>query len=545
MWLNRMRSGGRRKKITFIVISAIVSLLVWSIFESTYTSLLASDHRDDENISTALQLGALVFFVMLCFSNFACSLAIFYGAKDVPFLLALPISRRNFLAARGLVSCWNASWSTLLFGAPMFAGVLAVGDPSWVSLVVVLAGLAALLFLAAAIGILLSTLFVNVIPMTRFLEFFAVLITVFVLSLTFLAPEIGPEMPRHVRTTHGLEPQVLKTTLEFLQIFPSSLFSRSIMSALAGRADIGALSNLLLWCFAIGAITEWVFRRLFLRGWDFTFGLTRRERTLSTPGGGSLLLSQQTLALVRKERRMFLRDPAQAIQLLVILLLTFLYLFNLKNLRSLSFAAEESARWWQGVLGLANISLGGCIAAAIATRFVFTSVSIEGRAYPLIRATPMSLSKFLMGKYIAWFWPVCLITTTLLLSGGFALQLSELSLIYTFVISVSLTLGLVGLGVGMGAVYAHFDWDHSSSLQSSFGSLLFMLLSFVLILGTLLPAGFLFFTASVPNFGAELGFFAQFVPQLVAVLVVIAMNVIVARGAINAGRERLLELERS
>ena len=253
------------------------------------------------------------------------------------------------------------------------------------------------------------------------------------------------------------------------------------------------------------------------------------------------MVDQQLLAMMTKELKMFIRDPAQAVQFLVILLLTFLYLFNLKNLRNLPFAMEEGSHWWQATLGLANVSMGGCVAAAMATRFVFPSVSLEGRAYPLLMVTPMSVSKLLYAKCVAWFWPTCLVNTVLLISGGLALQLPPLALLYTLLVSIALSLGLVGLGVGMGAIYARFDWDQSSSISSSLGALLYMIFSFVLILVTLLPAGFLFVTACIPTFSEKLSFAMTVGPIAVAIAILLLVNLLVARGSLRSGVERLRE----
>ena len=42
-------------------------------------------------------------------------------------------------------------------------------------------------------------------------------------------------------------------------------------------------------------------------------------------------------------------------------------------------------------------------------------------------------------------------------------------------------IGLVGLSVGMGAYFAEFEWTHSSELTTGFGSLVYMLISVLLI----------------------------------------------------------------
>ena len=51
--------------------------------------------------------------------------------------------------------------------------------------------------------------------------------------------------------------------------------------------------------------------------------------------------------------------------------------------------------------------------------------------------------------------------------------------------------GIVGLGIGLGAYFAAFSWEHPSQLALSVGSLLYMLSSATLVLVNILPIGLL------------------------------------------------------
>jgi hypothetical protein len=56
-----------------------------------------------------------------------------------------------------------------------------------------------------------------------------------------------------------------------------------------------------------------------------------------------------------------------------------------------------------------------------------------------------------------------------------------------FALGAIMTFGLVGLAMGLGATFANFTWEHPSQLAASFGSLIYMLGSTVLILICLMP----------------------------------------------------------
>jgi len=542
IWFNRIRS--KKSKLGTVLLFLFCAAFFGALFIAT-RQLVAQKlvSQSELKLVGTLQIASIATMLMLIFGNFATALQGFYGAFDIPYLLALPLSRFELMLGRASSTVWNASWTTMLFCIPLCAGFLIGTNAPLVSILITFGGLVVLTVLCGLLGIIGATIFVNLVPTSRMLEFFVVVMTVFILFLAAVSPELGPQLPPASANLRKLGEHFEQNPYVFLAFTPPGIFAQMLLSSKAGVAPLRELTQLVLWLVSVGAVSGAIFSKLFLRGWNLTFAGRPRQRILETKKKGSLsrIFEQQLMAIVTKELKMFIRDPAQAIQFLVILLLTFLYLFNLKNLRNLSFSAEEGTYWWQATLGLANISMGGCVAAAMATRFVFPSVSMEGRAYPVLMVTPIEVPRLLFAKCVAWFWPTCLVNTVLLLSGAMALQLPPLALLYTFIISISLSLGLVGLGVGMGAVYARFDWDQSSSINSSLGALLYMLFAFILILITLLPSGFLFMTACVPAFANQLGIAMQFGPVAVSLLILLLMNFLVARGALKSGSERLRE----
>lgn len=542
--LLKNRFKQKRKKVATYLLPIGATLFFWVLYlgakQVVHDQLT---QKDELELASALILAAVMFMMMLIFGNFATALQGFFGAFDIPYLLALPLKRSELLLGRGLSTIWNGSWTALLFSIPLCLGYLSGAHASLLISVNVVVALILLTLISGFIGIAAATLFVNLVPTSRIFEFFVVLLVVFILFIAALAPELGTNLNPASEQLKDLSKHLKNNPMRLLELSPPGLFSQILVGAKNSELLVAPFCYLLVWTVSIVGTTIFLFNKLFQRGWNLTFAGKPKQKILGfkTIASQTRLVDQQLLAMMTKELKMFIRDPAQAVQFLVILLLTFLYLFNLKNLRNLPFAMEEGSHWWQATLGLANVSMGGCVAAAMATRFVFPSVSLEGRAYPLLMVTPMSVSKLLYSKCLAWFWPTCLVNTVLLISGGLALQLPPLALLYTLLVSIALSLGLVGLGVGMGAIYARFDWDQSSSISSSLGALLYMIFSFVLILVTLLPAGFLFITACIPAFSEKLSFTMTVGPIAVAIVILLLVNLLVARGSLRSGVERLRE----
>ena len=70
-----------------------------------------------------------------------------------------------------------------------------------------------------------------------------------------------------------------------------------------------------------------------------------------------------------------------------------------------------------------------------------------------------------------------------------ALDVEEELVLVSGVSGVILCYGLVALGIGMGAVFSQFEWEHPAQISMSLGSFLFMIGSILLLSLNLLPLG--------------------------------------------------------
>ena len=79
-------------------------------------------------------------------------------------------------------------------------------------------------------------------------------------------------------------------------------------------------------------------------------------------------------ALLIKDIKIFIRDPAQWSQVFVLIALVIVYVFNIVNLPRDNLVLMS-------VVSLLNIGLVGFILAGLISRFVFSSTSVEGQAF--------------------------------------------------------------------------------------------------------------------------------------------------------------------
>jgi ABC-2 type transport system permease protein len=185
--------------------------------------------------------------------------------------------------------------------------------------------------------------------------------------------------------------------------------------------------------------------------------------------------------LIKKDQAVFARDATQWSQLLIVFAIIVIYLVNFKYFE---IAADESLL---GDVGLYFFNLAACgfVIVALAGRFLFPAVSVEGRSFWLILQSPVSLEQFLIGKWFGAMIPIVII-------GQFLIWASYLlvgqNLAYCLMASLTMlvsTVGVTAMAVGFGAVYPQFHNPNAAKIASSFGAVIYMILGIFVIMITL------------------------------------------------------------
>ena len=468
---NRVVAEAQGRVINRDLLVVILSgLFIVGVYASTYSFIEKMSHHPQFTRFIAARLLHICLFafeMLLFLSSAIAALSYLFVAKDLQLLLMAPISRHRLYLSRLLAIAGNASWMFLLFGSPsLFAFGKALNMPVGFYVSAILMTIPFVLLPAIA-GSMLVLAFVNLVPPHRLRDI--LVLFAFVLACVILALGRGEAAPL------STEYQRMADLLQFLGQSkppgPSFLPSRWCFDVLAKfvNGETVSWNEPQLWLLFGGLVLSLIlssvaFDKYFLRGWGIA---SHSEKNLKGYGSGLntmigriiVPLNGQLRAICTKELRMFIRDTTQSLQMLMLLMLTFVYLYNFRTLRTAPHLGGDAIAWWNVVLSISNVTFGACVISAITTRFVFPSVSLEGRAYTLIRATPLTIEELLRYKFRTWFVPISLLAVVLLVSGSMAIQASIATIIATAFVAVSLASGIVGLGVGIGAVYAKFDWE--------------------------------------------------------------------------------------
>ncbi len=423
----------------------------------------------------------LTFLSMLLFSNLVSSLSTFFLARDLDLVQSTPVRQSAFFYARLLTTTMNSSWMVLFFSLPVFAAYGSVFGGGMTLYVWVAAILPLFLVIPASTGCLITHVLVRFLPARRIRDVLLFLGLFGFILMYFLFRFSQPE-----RLVH---PESFGNFMQFLSAMetPSSLFLPSNWSAeiLAGSlfqrdTDQGFFFALLAsYALFLPLAAHYVCSALYLDGWSKAQESRqgRRHRPLL-----DWLLDSVTRpfpviirALMLKDMKTFLRDTTQWSQLFLLIALIVVYLYNFKVLPL--DRSPMPAGTIRTVVAFANLGLAGFVLSAIAMRFAFPAVSLEGKAFWLLQTSPIALRSLLWSKFWVNFLPLLCLGELLIFLSNLMLKvppwMMALSLITIFLIAF----GVTTIGVGLGALYPNFNYENAAEIPTSFGGAISMMLS--------------------------------------------------------------------
>ena len=184
--------------------------------------------------------------------------------------------------------------------------------------------------------------------------------------------------------------------------------------------------------------------------------------------------------LLVKDVKVFLRDVSQWSQLLLLVALVLVYLYNFRVL-DLDRVPDMSGVI-KNAYAFLNMGMAGFVMATVTVRFVFPAVSAEGAAFWIIRTAPISLRDFLWSKFWTGLVPVLVLTECLIVVGNQFLGTDPFLKQVTAVAVGFMAFALVGLAAGLGARYPRFAADNPSQVAGSYGGVAFMVVAVLYVM---------------------------------------------------------------
>jgi ABC-2 type transport system permease protein len=427
-----------------------------------------------------LYLMFLILFGLLVISNIVSFSGAFYQSEDLELLLASPLSSLKIFFQRFFVTALATSLVSFIFVMPIilaYAFRFHAGLEFFLGMIFLLVPY---FCIPATIGFLAATLLAYAAPLRRSKIFFLFFILLF-LGAVWYGVELVQILISAKSNTQDLSKLLKIFSVASISWSPSTWLIECMDTFLKiGDSPILTRALLLFGSALIGlGLAGIVFERFHGKAYAESRSQSRTKQFSSSYGRRWIHYANASqrvsLSYVMRDGLLLIRDVAQLFQGVLLFGVFTIYIYNLRVFTGLSVVGPDS-KWWSHFLFISNFCMASFIALALCTRFVFPSISIEGRAfYTYLVKAPISFSHFLNTKFYTWFLVVATFQSIAMLLGTFASGGTS-SMIGLYVIcSIAFSYGIVGIAIGLGALYSRFDWEHLSQLAVGYGNIIFML----------------------------------------------------------------------
>ncbi|MEK6646674.1 MAG: hypothetical protein AABY84_08375 [Candidatus Firestonebacteria bacterium] len=439
-------------------------------------------------IAKLLSMVFLTFFTMLLFSNVVVSISTLYLSEDLNLLMANPIPVSVPFTMKGLETLINSSWMILIMSIPIFVAYGMVCKAEFIFYPVAVTIFIPFLLIATAIALFFTIFLMRIFPARRTRDIFVLLSIGFVCIVVVLFRLLQPERlvnPSEIVEVMQYIAELKAPTAPYL---PSYWASQAAIFALYRKWGQFYYYYSILWGSAIMVVFMLllVAKKNYYPAWcnaQETHEVKIKNTFLERINWDKIFnfLPSVTRVLLVKDIKIFRRDPTQWPQLLLLFSIVIIYLFNMHTLPLDKLPINIYSKYLKDLIFFLNMGFSGFIIAAVGARFVFSSVSMEGKSYWLVRLAPITVKKFLLEKFWINFFILFVLAEVLILCSVYLMKIdifmAIISLWTVFLFSITLT----ALGIGLGSMYPKFYVDNPAEIATSFGGLLYMVTSILYI----------------------------------------------------------------
>ncbi len=444
-------------------------------------------------VARFLEMIFLALFFMVVFSSIIAAFSSFYLDDEIRLLIASPIGITHIFWSRFILMLAESSWMVMAFFTPIFFAFASALRSPWWGYLVFLCYLGVYLLLPNILGGVLALTLSSFFPIRQMRKVFQFLSALVLAMMIIFFRFLEPEKLLNPRYFTSISSYILNLRAPTMEYFPSAWVQQASLTLFEGN-----LAGSLMTAWPLAAtllagllVLHYGAKRFYLPSWQASLEAVENQvlslewirRVLILPFRG---LRREHRVVAEKEVTIFLRDPAIFSQIFMMAAIVFVYGYNLailplKDLPSLySGEINDSMVYFNG-------PFIGFILAAISMRFVFPSISLEGRAFWAVKASPLQPSRLMWVKFFFYLGPIWGLGLTLCYISNMLFKVTNPLLHWLSYVNVSLmAIVITALAIGLGALYARFDADNPLKVAGSFGGFVFMILSAVYVVNLLI-----------------------------------------------------------
>lgn len=479
----KYRSKSRKKASQAAVVSGVLLLITGCTFTATY--LLLTGISSDQNVrfevlNKLIDLSAFALLWLIFLSSVIAAIGNFYGAENNFLLFTLPVSATRVFFTKFIETFFETTVMLYVFIVPALIAVAIGFDISLLAIAKILILGEFFLIIPCSLGIAVATFAVQIIH--RIWSHGKLFIaSAFIVTLLLIA-RISQLLLEHNAIEHKslILRQIDNPSPTWL---PSHWVSELVKSQIH-QSDwqinyIYYIIATAACCFSL-ALFSYHLLRHFAREATMTQMLDAEKKTgifrtqlHSCISNLALLFRapQQTKAMAVKDLASLLRDKGQAVQLLLLLGVSGVYLSIFQSFSNLMALQSIALQLWCAILATLNVLFTGIILTTVMTRLVYPSISLEGKSFTILQSAPLSLAALLQIKTKTWLPISFLLSATIMATGLAAINAPIIAHCWGVLLAVFFSNCLTKIAVSIGALHAKFDWESVSQIQVGFGTM--------------------------------------------------------------------------
>ncbi|MBL4888966.1 MAG: hypothetical protein JKX97_02955 [Candidatus Lindowbacteria bacterium] len=435
-----------------------------------------------------MRLLSMIFLVvlpLLFFGAMIAAIEALYFGEDIDFLASMPISRTVILLIKLVSIYFTSAWVVFLVVMPVMVGYgRAVGNHfshlpySFIALVLFTIPPVAI---ASAFVIVLM----RFLPVNKGKEGVLAAGALLSFGMIYIYRLLSPA--RLLKSGD----QILADFTGFIREFsfpmsgllPSSIMAQTLVNSVTGKWELFCASTTELGLAAISALVIYIvlgsllfetdrpvsddasgpgpLERMINRG-----GLIRKLSHLAPPGLRGLLY---------KEMTMHLRDPMQISH---IFLMTGVVVLHFANLGEMPRFLGNEARI---LIAFLNLALVGFLTAGVAVRFIYPSISLEGKNLWKLEASPITPMQFVNLKFCGGWIPLTLASVIIVAGSNMVIGVDSRLFVLWIIAAIAMSTVISSLGISIGATIPAFDKKNVFEISSSPGGIIYMIISLLYV----------------------------------------------------------------
>ncbi len=445
----------------------------------------------------AMRLLGLLFLIVLSllfFGSLIAAIDALYFDDDIDFLAARPFGRPVLLAHKLASVYATSAWVVFLIVTPVMTGYGRALGLGFAHLPLSLFSLFVFTVAPPALAATTVIVLMRFLPVDRARESVLGVGALLSFGVVYLYRLLSP---RNIARPDLLVADATRFVREFTvplgDWLPSQVMAQALVSAAPLHYAAWARGTAVLLAYALVAVGVY-----FLVG-SLAYATDRPvSGSAARPGPLERVLRLDRWAraaarfapagrrgLVFKELMTNIRDPMQISHIILMLGIVALHFANLSEI---PYELHPSARV---LVAFLNLGLVGFLVAGVAVRFVYPSLSLEGRPFWVVETAPLPVAAVVRIKFLAAWLPLTAAALGIVLASNHIVGVGwALSVIWGLA-TIAMTTAITAVGLMLSIKMPVFDKRNVFEISSSPGGIIFMLVSLLYVgitIAALVPA---------------------------------------------------------